>query len=165
MGHMRKNKRVFSIKEDRCELLCVKIELPESEHKEAKLFNDYYRSMKNSAETWAEKYAGEIKKEYQALGERERKFRFRRYEYCVVSKVEQAGKDSICVRCIFRLTQSRNILFKKEISDLWSTDTWLMLGRKPPEKKIWQLVDKFCSIRRKCLVPLEISGFLVYYIT
>ncbi|HHT53776.1 MAG TPA: hypothetical protein GX011_02430 [Clostridiales bacterium] len=146
MRDIRKYKRVLSIKEGRCELLCVRVELPGTDCNEGRLFNEYYRSIGDAAEAWAGKFAGEIKKEYETLGERERKFRFRRYEYCITSSVGQAEGGSICVRCVFRLVRNRDVLFEREISDLWSAESLLMFGRRPPRGKVWRLMDKICSI-------------------
>lgn len=146
MRDIKRNKTAFSVRAGRCELLLVKIELPESERDDARLFNEYYRKIGQAAGDWAGKFAGEIKEEYEALGERERKFRFRRYEYRIASSVEQAGDGGICVRCQFRLAHSRDILFEKEISDLWSADCLLML-RGAPRGRAGRLFDRFCLIR------------------
>jgi mRNA-degrading endonuclease RelE of RelBE toxin-antitoxin system len=141
MRDIKKNKRALCIREGQCELLSVKIELPEYDREDAKLFNEYYRKIGLFAEDWAGKFAGEIKKEYEALGERDRKFRFRRYEYRIASRVEPAEEGCICVECVFRLSQNRNTLFEKKISDLWSTDLLLMLRTKP-RGKLTRVLDK-----------------------
>ncbi|HOA85716.1 MAG: hypothetical protein GX057_00775 [Clostridiales bacterium] len=146
MRDIKKNRRVLCIREGRCELLSVKIELPEYDREDAKLFNEYYRKIGIFAEDWAGKFAGEIKKEYEALGERDRKFRFRRYEYRISSRVEPAGEGCISVECVFRLSQNRNILFEKKICDLWSTGSLLMLRKKPPGK-LPRVMDKACLMR------------------
>ena len=110
MRDIRKYKRVLSIKEGRCELLCVRVELPGTDCNEGRLFNEYYRSIGDAAEAWAGKFAGEIKKEYETLGERERKFRFRRYEYCITSCRAGGGRQHLCQMCIPPCAKQRCLL-------------------------------------------------------
>jgi len=130
MKGLRSVRRVLSIKDGRVELLYLRIELPSAEESEkinVKLFNDYYLKIAKCAEEWAGTFAlDEIKKEYRSLGEHEKKFKFRRYEYNVSFKTEEIDKKDIAITVSFDLMRRKKVLKQKEKTDYWDVNCLLM---------------------------------------
>lgn len=130
MDEFCRNKRVFSIKDERVELIYGRVEVPyaeESERSKAKLFNDYYLKIAGCAEEWAGKYAKDvIKKEYESLDLHDRKFCFRRYEYYISFKTEDIDDTNISITVSFDLMRCRKLLKHKEKNDVWDRKLLLM---------------------------------------
>jgi hypothetical protein len=139
MDGIKSVRRVFSIKDERCELLYGKIEVPEAANTDSfnnKYFNEYYKKIARCSEEWAGKFAeDEIKKELLSLSEHERKFKFRRYEYFVGYEAEEKKEGVLSVSVTFSLMRSRKVLEQKVKNDIWDTRCLLMIRHERKRKK------------------------------
>ncbi len=137
-------KKLFSYKQDRCELLYCRFELPVLhglENKDARLFNDYYDKIARCAEKWARGFSqDEIKKEYDRLTAHERKFKMRRYEYYISHRIDEIDDYNLSVTICFRLMKNRIVLKEKEKTDVWDKKHLLMTRRR--EKKAKQKSER-----------------------
>ncbi len=136
---LERERKVFSIKDGRCELLYAQIELPKILNTESgyeRYFNRYYGKIADCAQKWAAAFSNDtILKDYNSLSQHEKKFKFRRYEYYISFRVEEKKPDIEEIKVSFIIERGKKILKKIEKADYWDTSYLLMMRSARKIKK------------------------------